>query len=350
MELIEVDGHRFNDTPIDTAAVEAGAWDEPRYGRGDRLGSYHEVTPERTARALASLDPAVRVASASLGESLFVGYPGWGSRGYDQRLSVSGFDPGPDFSGEVARATPRGLNRAVTLEERVRTSYNIGTKVNGLAHAAVGEVAYGGRRLSTLLTGTGLADLDTTTWGPPLVTRGLLVDVLGAVLADGRDAALDELDGEVFLREDYRITTADLAASWARQGLPEPEPGDAILLRTGWRALLRHDPRRYISHTPGVWLRETRWLAHHRPALVGTDSWCWGCVGPTSDDGTIDTGQIASCHQELLVHHGIRIAESLNLQPLVEAGIDRFVFVHNPLGAAGAVSSSAPPLALFQAS
>ena len=57
-------------------------------------------------------------------------------------------------------------------------------------------------------------------------------------------------------------------------------------------------------------------------------------------------GAVAACHQELLVHHGIRIAESMALDDLCAAGVDRFVLIHNPIRAEGAVSTNAAPTAL----
>lgn len=320
----------FTDEPPDADAIEVGAWDVPRYGSGDRRGSYHEVGPDAASRALAMLDLGRPVRSFSLGETLYAGYPGWGDRAYSQRLVVN-------------REQPGSPNRASTLEEVVSLSFNLGSKVNGLAHAGVGRVYYGGRRIDSLIAPGGVTDLDTTEWGPPLVTRGFVIDVLAHQLdtaPDGPSVAVTA-DGQPVLAGDHRVTLEELLGAIERQSLPTFEPGDAIFLRTGWRRLLRSEPRRYLRGSPGVWLRETRWLASLRPALVGTDSWCWG-----STSSAVMQGAVAACHQELLVHHGIRIAESMALDELCAAGVDRFVLIHNPIRAEGAVSTNAAPTAL----
>ena len=45
----------------------------------------------------------------------------------------------------------------------------------------------------------------------------------------------------------------------------------------------------------GVFLRETRWLAQFRPALVGADTWCFETIDPAV------TGPLVTpCHQEPL--------------------------------------------------
>ena len=120
-------------------------------------------------------------------------------------------------------------------------------------------------------------------WGVPLLTRGFLVDVVGAKAATGEHVF--EVEGRPVLEPNYRITVEDLEAACTRQGLPAFEPGDAILLRTGWNNLVRRDAARFLSASPGPWLRETRWLAAQRPALLAIDSWVWGTLAPEATCG-----------------------------------------------------------------
>jgi Putative cyclase len=304
---------------------------------GDTLGSYREVTPTSRAQALAALDVRRPIATFSLGETFFEGYPGWGTRTYRQRLAVAGWNPGPAFTGEVLEEQPRGPNRMTSLEERVELSFNLGSKLNGLGHAGIGDDYYGGRRLPDLVTDLGISELDTTTWGPPLLTRGIIIDVL--TTADPSACELT-LDGRPVLAPGL-VTRGDVERAMARQGLDEPSPGDAVLLRTGWGRLVRAEPARFLRGSPGVWLDETRWMASWRPALLGTDSWCWG-----TNASDVVAGSYGACHQELLVRRGIRIAEGWHLDELLDLGIDRFVLCHNPIRADGAVSTIAPAMAI----
>jgi hypothetical protein len=335
--------HAIDDEPFDGAAVEAGAWPPP-YGAGDTLGTYAEVTPQKRAAALALLGAAgaQEVRSFNLGETLFDGYPAFGSRTYRLEVRGAGFVSSEHATTE--RTRPWGPNRLTSLEERVSFSFNLGAKINGLAHCGVGDLLYGGRSLAAFVA-DGARALDTTTFGPPLVTRGLLFDVLGYYAAHGRDDALAHTDqGAPVVRDDHRITVEDLeaCASWA--GLGEIEPGDAVLLRTGWRRLLHTDAARYLAANPGVFLRETRWLAQFRPALVGADTWCFETIDPAI------TGPLVSpCHQELFVRFGIRLGECLALDELADAGVTQFVLCHAPLPAVGAISSNAPAIALAAA-
>ena len=330
------------DELFDPDAVEGGCWSPGPYGPGDELGTYHEVGSDQMAAALRQLDLSRPLRTFDMGYRLFPGYPAFGTRSYRIRLAVQGMDPGPDFAGEVLNPSVRGDNRMASLEERVEMTFNMGAKINGLHHAGVGATFYGGRRLADIVAANGAGQLDTPTWGPPIVTRGLLVDVLADKVASGEASALSAApDGRPLLTDGYRITVEDLEAAIARQGLPPFAPGDAVFVRTGWGQLVTTDPDRFRSASPGVFVRECRWLAGFRPAIAGTDSWMWG-----TSDRAVTGHTAAACHQEMLARFGIRLGEGIHLDELADAGVDRFVFCHNPLRAEGAVSSNAPALAI----
>jgi len=330
----------IDDEMFDVAAVEAGAWASP-YGPDDQLGTYREVTPAKTARALGLLDLTKPVHTFHMGETLFNGYPAFARRPYEQRLLISGFDPGGDFGGIVARPVPRGPNRMTHLEERVQSTYNIGSKVNALLHSGVGTTFYGPRSGEALAADHGVRELDTPTWGPPLCTRGLLLDVLGLKVSSGDDSALElTAGGEPVLHGTYRVTVEDCEAAIERQALPAFEPGDAVFLHTGWNRLLG-EAERYLSGCPGPYLRELRWLARNRPALLGVDAWMLSTYSAEVMGPNITPG-----HQLVFMRYGIRTAEGFKLAELVAAGVDRFVFCHSPLRAVGATATNAPAMAL----
>jgi kynurenine formamidase len=174
------------------------------------------------------------------------------------------------------------------------------------------------------------------------VTRGLLLDVLGLKQAEGALADLESTgDGRTVLRGGYRLTVEDLERAIARQRLPAFEPGDALLVRTGWVRLVRSDPDRYRAASPGPFLREARWLARSRPALVGIDSWMFA-----TSDAAVAGRSVSPTLQLMLVRYGIRIGEGMLLEGLAEAGVDRFVFCHAPLPVVGATASNSPAIAI----
>ena len=329
----------IDDEMFDIEAVAAGAWVPGPYGAGDQLGTYNEITPEKHAAALETLRGAARLQTLNLGDVLFNGYPGFGDRPYEQQLVAAGFPRPPGYEGILKGEEPFGPNRVSYHEERIHTTYNIASKVNGLLHCGLGDLFYNGFRGSEMARSWGTADLDVVSWGTPLLTRGFLIDVV-AYKADA-GAQVFQVEGRPVLDANYRVTLEDLEGACARQGLPDFEPGDAILLRTGWNNLVRHDPERFLAASPGPWLRETRWLASKRPALLAIDSWVWGTLAPEATQGFYN-----ACHQELNMRFGIRFGEGFQLEELADAGVDRFVLTHTPLRAQGATSSSAPALAI----
>jgi kynurenine formamidase len=335
----------FDDTMFDVAAVEAGAWVPGPYGPGDQRGSFNEVTPEKTAQALALLRPGEPVETYSLAETMGNGFPAWGDRAYEQRLVITGYTPPPDFAGTLTDPEPQELGRKCIHEERVSLTYNMGTKINGLHHVGVADMLYNGFKGPEIAATWGTTHLGAETMGP-IVTRGVVVDVVGWMVAAGRsDRYVLTPAGRPVLRSRYRITVEDIEATLAWEGIDRPiGPGDAVLLRTGWRELIEVDPERYLGAIPpGPYLRECRYLAARRPALLASDTWNFETIDPD-----VVSGYSMACHQELSTRFGIRIGEAVPTDVLADAGMYEFVFCLSPTLARGAVASNTPPLALAQ--
>lgn len=333
----------FDDTPFDVDAVMAGAWWPSRYGAGDQIGTFNEVTPEKTRAALGMLDLSRPVRTYNLGETLFNGFPALAGRTYEQKLSILGFAPPAGYEGIVAGSEPIGTSLICSMEERVSFTYNMGTKINGLHHVGIGGVFYNGYTGEEICKTWGTTKLGMETQ-PPIVTRGVVVDVLGTKVENGQAGDYVTLaNGEPCLRDGYRITIEDIEQTLEREGVTEPiSPGDVVLVRTGWRQNILLDPAKYIDgKVPGIGLREARWLASKRPAIVGIDVWYFCSV---SNEGM--GGMLA--HQELPVRFGVRVGEAVMTDELTADGVYEFVFCFNPIHAKGAVSSPAPPTGLGQ--
>jgi kynurenine formamidase len=364
-------GH-FDDQLFDLAAVLAGAWDDTAfYDRGDQRGTFQEVTPEKTAAALRLLAGSRPVVTYNLGELMFNGFPAFTTtppRLYNQTLTVLGYQPPGDFEGVLQSPTPLGANQVSVHEERFKTTatsapftltYQIGTQVDNLNHIGVGPVFYGGRRGPDVAKTWGTSALGNEHMGP-IATRGLLLDVLGLKLAQGHTDVIEHAsNGRPHLASTYRITLEDLEAAMRRGHIRRIEAGDVVLIRTGWNQLVNpkdptgHAPddpthsghpehAKYIATEPGIYLREARWLASHRPAIVGADTWGLEVVGNAALSGS----NAFPCHQELLTHHGVRIGEAMLTDQLAEDRVFEFVYIVTPQFALGATAGNTPPVAL----
>jgi kynurenine formamidase len=352
---------------------EVAGWAEQtsrRYGRDDQRGTWNEVTPERTRQALKLLERGGPVRTYNLGELMqdnFPAFAGVPPRVLRQRLTVFGYQPRGDFvpaatydprtnpeSGILQSPTPAGPNLASFHEERFPHggTYQIATQLDNLGHVGVGETYYNGFRGPDIATPRGLTRLGNENLGP-IVTRGVVYDIVGLKLAQGARSDLfrSPVNNEWVLRDTYRVTLDDMRAALRRQGVRrEPGPGDVALFRTGWTHLLNRagfdnpaDPHntRYITGEPGIFLREARYLASRRVAVVASDTW-----GLEITDPAVTGGNFFPVHQVLLTQHGIRIGEGVRSDPLVDDGIFEFVYLITPQFHAGSTAGNTPPAAL----
>jgi kynurenine formamidase len=364
---------RFTDEMFDVDAVLDGAWDDTAfYRQGDQRGTLHEVTSKKTREALRVLDGGRPVVTYNLGELMFNGFPAFPSsppRLYNQRLLLHGYDPPAGFDGIFSSPMPLGPNRVSFHEERFKVSelsspytysYQLGTQLDSLNHIGVGPVYYGGHRGPEIAESWGTSRLGNEQVGP-IVTRGILLDVLGLKLAEGATEVLETApNGNPHLAATYRITLEDLEAALRRARIKTIKRGDAVLIRTGWNQLLDpHDPaghepddpghpghpghQKYLSSEPGIYLREARWLASHRPAIVGADNWALEVLGDP-----VVGGNVFPVHQELLTHFGIRIGEAIVTDRLADDRVFEFVYIVTPQLALGATAGNTPPCALGQ--
>jgi kynurenine formamidase len=129
-------------------------------------------------------------------------------------------------------------------------------------------------------------------------------------------------------------------------GIDGIEPGDAVVIRTGWTYLFSptDDTKkaRYLATEPGIYLREARWLAQFRPAIVASDTWALEVLPSPG------AGQLFPVHQELLTHNGIRIGEAWRTEDLVADGVSRFALFYTGPRAKGATAGFSAPGALAQ--
>jgi kynurenine formamidase len=200
-----------------------------------------------------------------------------------------------------------------------------GTHLDALCHQACDLTLYGGLPANETETSAGFRRLGVETV-PPLLGRGVLLDVAGWA---GRDR----------LPPLYSVSGDELAACAAAQGVAV-EPGDVLLVRTGYAPLWR-DEKAYLD-AAGVAKSGTLWAADRGVAAVGADNMAWDV--PCERDP--DTGATLFAHAYLLPKKGVYIIENLNLEELARDRRHAFAFVGIPLKLQGATGSPLRPLAL----
>jgi kynurenine formamidase len=219
-----------------------------------------------------------------------------------------------------------GSNRRGSNEEIVYGEMGqIGTQFDAFSHQTIGNSLYNCFQLDDIASRTGFTKLGVENVGM-LMTRGVLIDVAAAKSVPALDAG-------------YEITPADLEAALKRQKLGL-EPGDAILIHTGWGRLWAKDSQRYGKSSPGIGVAAAEWLARQNPMLVGGDNASVE-VSPNPDPKVN-----LPVHQILLVVNGIHILENLKLEDLAAKAVYESAFIIQPLKMQGATGSTVAPVAV----
>jgi kynurenine formamidase len=213
--------------------------------------------------------------------------------------------------------------------ELIVTGGHVGTHIDALCHIALDGCLHGGISAQAAQVGQRFSQLGIETV-EPLVCRGLLLDVPAVLGVDICPAA-------------YEISVDDLERA-LRLTRASPEPGDVILVRSGWG---RHFDDRstfegLTTGTPGVAGPGARWLASHRPKAVGGDTIAFERMPPS------DALPVMPAHPILIVEEGIHIIEVLDLEHLAAAQVREFLFILSPLKLVGATGSPARPIAVVQ--
>jgi kynurenine formamidase len=284
-----------------------------RWGADDELGALNLIGPPQVVRAagLVRTGQVVRLAM-DLGPRAPV--PGH-RKGFERYMTRDG----GDYAAGARR--PGGFQFA---EDVVSFASHTGTHVDALAHAWYDDELYNGFPSSSIRSTTGALHCGADKLRP-MVTRGLLLDVS---VRDGRPLRA----GDVVTRE--HLEQAADAAGVA------PEPGDAVLLHTGWLAREGHDAAGYFVGEPGIDVGAARWLAEADVAVVGADNYAVE-VQPTAPD------VVFPAHQLLIRDHGVPLVENMVLAELQAAGAPQFLFVAAPLPVVGGTAGPVCPVAVL---
>jgi kynurenine formamidase len=215
----------------------------------------------------------------------------------------------------------RGSNEEVVTSEIGQ----VGTQFDGFAHQTHGDSLYNCFKVSEVATRGGFTKLGVQNAGT-IFARGVLIDVAG-------------LKGVEMLGDTYEITVNDLQQALAKQNL-KLQPGDAVIINTGWGRLYGKDNARFVKSTPGIGVGAAEWLAKQDPVLVGSDNW------PVEVSPNPDKDLSLPVHQIFLVVNGIHILENLKLDELVAKRVYEFAFVIQPLKIQGASGSTVAPSAI----
>ena len=235
--------------------------------------------------------------------------------------------PGHSPAEVMSFRTPEGLKRQ-DLEKisgqkvvawhsaAVFINDNVGTQIDSLCHITAGEDNhwYNGYKEADWGSNFGPRKACADKF-PPIITRGVLIDVAGA-------------KGQVPLPSGYAIGPDELKSVLAKQAV-DVQPGDAVFIRTGILALwgeAGHDKAKLAPHdSAGITLEAAKWLVEEKGAvLIGSDTSGLECVGPCWKPG-----QFYPAHVYLLVEQGVYIGEFHYLEDLAKDKVYEFLYMNS---------------------
>lgn len=239
--------------------------------------------------------------------------------------------PGPmvsyTLSPHLRHGDIKDIAPASAAAEVITMSIHVGTHIDALCH--IGEVQDGEVRLYNGVEQTtpaqqshlGQPHLDIAGM-PPIVTRGVLLDVAGA-------------KGLEVLPDAYAITADDIRATLAAQGT-QVRPGTAVLVRTGFYKHLISGNMAYRDAVAGIDLSAAQLLVEQGMTLAGADNMTVEAFPPLDH----------SVHRFHLVHRGITHVENLFLDELAAQRVYEFMLIITPLRLSGATGSWVHPIAI----
>ena len=216
------------------------------------------------------------------------------------------------------------LNQVSSANDLFATGGHTGTHLDALGHISKAGKLFGNVKASNIqsysggLKGVGI---DVT---PPVVRRGILLDVARAL-------------GKSVLPPAFPIGQKELEKTVAMEKISF-RAGDVVLVRTGWAKYWK-DARKFASNekgAPGVNLEGAKWLAGHKMAFTGSDTTAYEKT-PAHD---------LPVHAFLLPQKGIQLMEMLNLEAIARDRIYEFLFVALPLRIIGGTASPIRPIAI----
>ena len=280
-----------------------------KWGANDERGSANHMKPENVLRGTRLIKTGEVI---ELGHVLEAAMPFFGTRRFDVHTKRT-------FMNQPSNR--RGSNEELVVSEIGQ----VGTQLDGFVHQTIEDKIYNCAKVDDISSRGGFTKFGIEKIGA-LITRGVLIDVAG-------------LKGVDMLPDTYEITVQDLEQALQRQNL-KLQPGDAVIIHTGWGKLWAKDNARYVKSCPGVGVKAAEWLAKQDPMLVGSDNWPVE-VAPNPDPQISLPG-----HQIFLVVNGIMLLENMKLDELAAKRVHEFAFMIQPLKVKGGSGSTVAPIAV----
>jgi kynurenine formamidase len=285
-----------------------------RWGADDQLGTLNHITPDtRTAAAGLVRDGRTVSCANPLATPAVVPDERRNRNPAEHRMTVN-----PGSSGDYIGVSYHGF---------------VNTHIDALCHIFTGP---GGRLYndadSALVTSEGARSHSVDNWSGGIVTRGVLYDI-------------PRMRGQAHVQDGEPVEGWDLE-DWAKQMGITPQPGDAVLIRSGCEPFWNAHPdfaMEFPPNTPGVGVSCLEYLYDTNASLLGWDLQEAGGQG--------QYGERIPIHAIAIPYMGMPLLDNTTFEALseacAEAGRYEFMLVIAPLVVLGGTGSPVNPLAVF---
>jgi kynurenine formamidase len=169
-----------------------------------------------------------------------------------------------------------------------------------------------------------------------LVNRGVLLDVARYVNRSKNKP----------LAPAFKITR-ELLIETAQQQRVQLQPGDTVLIRTGWGQLFTKDPDAYKGdNAAGVGVSGAEFLIESGARVVGNDTLTFEVRPPIAFPPETPAFQVFPVHMLLIADNGINIIENYYLEEIANAEAYEFLLVVPPHKIRGGTGSALRSFAL----
>ncbi len=279
-----------------------------RWGEDDQLGTLNLQSPESVLRALQLVRRGkvynLSVPLAEHGPQAPMFHKTWQTTS----LYTSPEPDAVDFAGDVVTMVTQS-----------------GTHLCGLSHCWTDNTLWNGVGHDRITSyGSAWAGVENI---PAFVSRGVMLDI-------AKFKGVEHLGlGEV-------VTAEDMEACAAAQGTAV-EPGDVLLVRTGWLKLFESDRERWEQGCPGPDASCTAWLREKDVMAIGADN-----LAVEADVRANPFPTRLKLHLTAMRDLGVYMIATLDLEALAADEVHEFLFIAAPLRMPGATASPLTPLAL----
>jgi len=301
-----------NDTPPVIKGWKEGKGWGWIWGKNDEIGSLNAMTPD-TVKAALGLIKTGKV--YDLGVTYNRNSFKWAGHSPGEIImyrSPEGVKREADFKPALdPKANPERLawhSCAMFLND------NVATQIDGLGHITTGEDNhwYNGFKEADWGGNFGIRKCDATTI-PPIITRGVLIDVAGFRKVDALPAH-------------HKITAEELQSALQKQKTTL-RPGDTVMIRTGtlryWGADGSNHDKIREHDSAGIDLAAAKWLIEKQGAiLVGADT-----SGLEWLPNPKEAPNFIPVHRYLLIEQGVHIGEFHFLEDLAKDEVYEFCYM-----------------------